>query len=315
MKKVLLFAVAFLVMFSCSKTNNDTTQNTQKPTVSWEANPNFDIMEIAVDMNAKVTVNVPEKASLFSITLSTLPVELIGVANKLIGTQANKATASKAGVLDLIGDNTAAQALKRIGFSSAVGTAAQDATVISLDFEKLLEELAGETPLSDQSVFTFKITVIDRTGAKLEKDIRFNWTSAPEISSTNTFPYALTPGTTTPLVLGIDAKGKIAGITIQFDGTAEPGILAWIKNRNKSVNSGSGVIDLMKEGTSTAFDLPTVSDIKDKKQFSLNLTRLMTQFSYEAQTPGTYMLLVAVVDALGKETQLSFSLSVALEAE
>ena len=116
-------------------------------------------------------------------------------------------------------------------------------------------------------------------------------------------------------MLGIDAKGKIAGITIQFDGTAEPGILAWIKNRNKSVNSGSGVIDLMKEGTSTAFDLPTASEIKDKKQFSLNLTRLMTQFSYEAQTPGTYMLLVAVVDALGKETQLSFSLSVALEAE
>lgn len=310
MKKVLLFAAAFLVMFSCSKNNNDTTPTTQKPTVSWEANPNFDIMEIAMDMNAKVAVNVPEKASAFSITLSTIPVELIGVANKLIGTQANKATAGKAGVLDLVGDNTAAQALKKMGFSSVVGTALQDATVITLDFEKLLEELAGDTPLANQSGFTFKIMVVDRTGNKLEKDIRFNWTSAPEISCTNTFPYELTLGTTTPLVLNIDAKGKIAGITIQFDGDAEPGIQAWIKNRNKSVNNGSDVIDLMKEGTATAFDLPAVSEIKDKMQFNLNLTRLMTQFSYEAQTPGTYDLLVTVVDALGKGMELSFDFSV-----
>ncbi len=305
MKKVLLFAAAFLVMFSCSK-NNASTDAAGKPSIAWESNPNFDIMEISVDMNAKVVVKLPEAASSFTITLSKLPVELIGVANKMIGIQANKATSSKAGILDMIEDSSVAQAVSRMSFSTSVGAALKSASSVTLDFTKLLEELASDSPLANQTGFTFKVAVVDRNGAKLEKDIRFNWTSAPEISCDYSFPYTLTPGTTTPLVLNIDAKGKIAGITIQFDGNAEKDILAWIKKRN----GGSEVIDLMKEGTATAFGLPAATDIKDKTQLNLNITSLMTNFSYEAKTAGSYDLLINVVDALGKETELSMEIKV-----
>jgi hypothetical protein len=305
MKKVLLFAAAFLVLLSCSK-NNASTDVAGKPSVAWEANPNFDVMEISVNMNAKVVVKLPEAASSFTVTLSKLPIELIGVANKIIGIQANKATSSKAGVLDLIEDSSVAQAANRMGFSTSVGAALKSVSSVTLDFSKLLEELAADSPLANQSGFTFKVAVVDRNGAKLEKDVRFNWTSAPEISSDYSFPYTLTAGTTTPLVLNIDAKGKIAGITLQFDGDAEKDILAWIKKRN----GGSEVIDLMKEGTATAFGLPAASDIKDKTQLNLNITNLMTNFSYEAKTAGSYYLLIKVVDALGKETMLSMEINV-----
>ena len=309
MKKVLYFAFAGLLLLGACSKNNASTDAAGKPSVVWEANPNFDVMEIAADMNAKVTVKLPESASSFTVTLSQLPVELIGVANKMIGIQANKATSSKPGVLDLIEDSAAAQAANRLGFSTSVGAALKSTSSVTLDFSKLLEELAADSPLANQSAFTFMVAVVDRNGAKLEKDIRFNWTSAPEINSDSSFPYSLTPGTTTPLVLKIDAKGKIAGITLQFDGKAEADILSWIKKRN----GGSEVIDLMKEGTATAFELPAISEIKDKTQFNLNITKLMTNFSYEAKTPGSYYFLVKVTDALGKETQLTFELSVPKE--
>lgn len=309
MKKVLYFAFAGLLLLGACSKNNASTDAAGKPSVVWEANPNFDVMEIAADMNAKVTVKLPESASSFTVTLSQLPVELIGVANKMIGIQANKATSSKPGVLDLIEDSAAAQAANRLGFSTSVGAALKSTSSVTLDFSKLLEELAADSPLANQSAFTFMVAVVDRNGAKLEKDIRFNWTSAPEINSDSSFPYSLTPGTTTPLVLKIDAKGKIAGITLQFDGNAEADILSWIKKRN----GGSEVIDLMKEGTATAFELPSASDIKDKTQFKLDITKLMTNFSYEAKTPGSYYFLVKVTDALGKGTQLTFELSVPKE--
>ncbi len=305
MKKVLFYALAGLLIFTaCSK--NNASGDTQKPSINWEANSSFAVMEISQTMDAKVTVKIPEKATSFKITLATIPVELIGVANRLIGTQGNKASATTAGVLDLIEDNTTVQTMSRIAFSTAVGETLKTLPAVTLDFAKLLEELAGDTPLANQSAFTFRVTVVDSTGAKLEKDIRFNWTSAPEITCSTNFPYLLSTGTTTPLVLNIDAKGKIAGITLQFDGDAEQGILSWIQNRNKTVNDGSAVIDLMKEGTGAAFNLPEPGDVKDKTQLSLNLTKLMTNFSFEAKTPGDYSFLVTVVDALGKNSAFPF---------
>ena len=39
----------------------------------------------------------------------------------------------------------------------------------------------------------------------------------------------------------------------------------------------------------------------------------MTNFSYEAKTPGSYYFQVKVTDALGKETQLAFELAVPAE--
>lgn len=309
MKKVLYFAFAGLLLLGACSKNNASTDAAGKPSVAWEANPNFDVMEIAKDMNAKVVVKLPESASSFTVTLSKLPVELIGVANKMIGIQANKATSSKPGVLDLIEDSAAAQAANRMGFSSSVGATLKSTSSVTLDFSKLLEELAADSPLANQSGFTFKVAVVDRNSAKLEKDIRFNWTSAPEIDCDYSFPYTLSSGTTTPLVLKIDAKGKIAGITLQFDGKAEADILSWIKKRN----GGSEVIDLMKEGTATAFELPAASTIKDKTLFNLDITKLMTNFSYEAKTPGSYYFQVKVTDALGKETQLVFALAVPAE--
>ena len=147
MKKVLYFAFAGLLLLGACSKNNASTDAAGKPSVAWEANPNFDVMEIAKDMNAKVVVKLPESASSFTVTLSKLPVELIGVANKMIGIQANKATSSKPGVLDLIEDSAAAQAANRMGFSSSVGAVLKSTSSVTLDFSNTRNRLRLQLPV------------------------------------------------------------------------------------------------------------------------------------------------------------------------
>lgn len=310
MKKLILCTAAVLAVLACQKA--PAVDNSTKPTVEWDANTTFSEMEISESMNAVVTVKFPEKVSAFRVSLTTLPVELIGVANQIISTSANKASGSKAGVLDLLEDASAAQKLQQMGFAGVVGANLKNATSCKLDFAKLIAALSSGTPLDNQTKFSFTIDVVDNAGNKLSKNnvIRFNWTSAPDIVSDFSFPYTLSKGTTEKLVLNIDAQGKIGGITLQYEGDGDPGIQAWIKNRNNN----STLIDLMAENTATAFGLPKVADLKDKVNVALDLTSFMTNCSYEVTKKGTTLpLTVKVVDNLGKEVEFSFAVLVPLD--
>ena len=306
MKKYLFFAVAVLLLAGCNKSGTD---NTQKPVASWSANEKFSEMEISSDMDAKVTLSVPEGVSALTIKVTKLPVELIGVANKMIGSSSNKGTAAKSPVFDLVNDATVVSSLTGIGFllgSPKTGTS------LTFDFSNLLEELSSDSVLENGSKFVFDLALSDKAGNTLNKTVRFNWTAGPEVDlvSNNKLPYSLVRGGSEPLVVKVTAYGKIAALTLSLDDCKDEGILNYIKRRNGTT---SVVIDLMNENSSSAFNLPAVKDLEGKTSAEINFTSLMQNFSYEASTTGTSMFFVLkVADELGKETEFSIGLVIPL---
>ena len=307
MKKYFLIALAALLLVGCQKNNQDSSQ---KPSIAWQANDSFSEMEIVKDMDAKLALSVPEGVSSFQITLS-IPSTLVGVANKMIGNSSNKGTAGKEPVMDLVNDATASSALTQMGFLSG---SPKTGTAFTLDFTKLLEELASDSPLDNASKFSFRISVTDKAQNTLSKDVRFNWTSGPEVelTSNNSLPYSLVRGGSEALVIKVTAFGKIAGLTFSLENCTDEGILNYIKRRS---GTSSAVIDLMNESTSSAFNLPAAKDLKGKTSVELTLTSLMQNFSYEASSTGTSMsFVVKVADELGKEAAFSFALAVPVPA-
>lgn len=306
MKKVFLFALMLLAL-SCGKKGLDL-----KPTALWESNPNFAEMEILEDMEAKVDFSVPEGVASFNVTVD-IPAEFLIPVNQMIGISGNKGTSAKKPVLDLVGDTQAVQTLRSIGFMGAAGTSLKDAKNVTLDFARLVFALIGDHAnlLQNATKFNFTVALKDNEANVLSSQVRFNWTSVPEITLTSgIIPFKLAKGTTEKLVLKLSANGKIDGVQLYFldmEGSAdEGGILAWIKKRN----NGSAVIDLIETDASKAFNLPAPSYFKGKTSVDLDLTRLMTDFSYEA-TPGASMLYcVKVTDQLGRPTEYSFLLNV-----
>lgn len=296
MKKYLIFAFAALLLLACQKNNQD---NSQKPAITWQANENFAEMEITTDMDAKVALSVPEGTASLKITVSKLPVELIGIANKLIGSSANKGTGSKSAVFDLIDDATAVSALSRIGFLSGNP---RTSNLFTLDFSKLLWELAADSPLENASKFVFDIALEDNAKHTLSKSVRFNWTSAPVIVKTPDGEILLAEEGAS-LTMAITAPGKIAKAVLSFSGlgSAQPdaGIVSYIKSFTK----GDAVVDLIENATvAKALSLPSGSAVKDQTSLSIDFSSLLLTLGIQANTKGSKTrLALQVVDALGKD--------------
>ena len=299
MKKILLMAVAAFALFGCNK--NNTVDNSQKPSVAWEANASFDEMEIATDMDARVVFTVPEGVSSLKITLS-IPATLIGVANKLIGTTSNKGTASRAPILDLVNDATAVSALKRIGFFPG---ATPDATFFSMDFTKLLNELAGDSVLDNASKFSFAISLVDKADNSLSKTVRFNWTSGPEITTIPEGKIDLNSESPS-LIMNIKAPGKIEKASITFSNLAgapgqNEGILAYIKSFTKD---GYAVDLIENPSVAKALGLPSGSDVKDKTELTIDFSSLFFALAIQAcEKDEETSMKIELSDALGKYTR------------
>ncbi len=295
MKNYFLVALAALLLAGCQKP----ADNTRKPSLAWQANDNFSEMEIAKDMDAKVSFNVPEFVSSFRITLS-IPSTLVGIANKLIGTPSNKGTATKSPVLDLVNDATAISSLTKIGFLSGPP---KNSTSFSLNFTRLLEELASDSILDNASKFIFAISLTDKAGNTLSKDVRFNWTSGPEVVLDPDWLVDLTDDNPS-LTMNITAPGKLAKVTLSFigplGGYPDTGIIAYIKSFTK----GDAVVDLIENATTAkALGLPSGSEVKDKTQIKIDFSTLLLSLSIQASDKGSQTLMtVYLEDALGKET-------------
>ena len=302
MKKYLLIAVAALLLMDCQKP----ADNTQKPSVTWQANDNFSEMEIMKDMDAKVAFSVPEWVSTFQITLS-IPNTLVGIANKMIGVSSNKGTASKSPVLDLVNDATAVSSLTKIGFLSG---SPKNSTSFSLNFTKLLEELASDSILDNASKFIFAISLSDKAGNTLSKDVRFNWTSGPEVVLDPDWLIDLTAGEPS-LTMNITAPGKISKVTVGFHGliggSPDAGIISYIQSYTK----GEPVVELVENATiAKGLSLPNGSDVKDKTQLKIDFSALLLSLSIQAKDKGSQTVMgVNVEDALGKEAYIDVVLA------
>lgn len=301
MKKILLMAVAALALLSCNK--NNTVDNSQKPSVTWEANASFDEMEISTDMDARVVFAVPKGVSSLKITLN-IPATLIGVANKLIGTTANKGTASKSPVFDLINDAAAVSSLRNIGFLAGNPGVQGD---FSFNFTKLLDELAGDSVLDNASKFSFVISLTDKADNSLSKTARFNWTSGPEITTVPEGEIDLNAESPS-LLMTIKAPGKIAKISITFSNFVgapgqNEGILAYIKSFTKD----GYTVDLIENpSVAKALGLPSGSEVQDKTQLSIDFSSLFFALAIQACDKDKKTIMkIEVLDTLGKGTNSS----------
>ena len=294
------------MIISCGKNGPDL-----KPSVKWESNPKFSETEILENMDAKVDFAVPEGVAAFTVTVD-VPSQFLIPVNNMVGISSNRGTSSKKAVLDLVGDATAVQALRSIGFLSVAGASIKDAQNLSLDFSKLVFAIIGTHAdlLSNATKFGFKVDLKDARDNALSNQLRFNWTSIPEISvESGAKHFSLVKGTTEKLSLKLEANGKIGGVQLYFDGAADEGILSWIKKRN----NGSAIIDLIETDASKAFNLPAPSYFKGKTTVSLDLTKLMTDFSYEVSPGASLSFCVKVTDQLGRYSEFPITLSVPVD--
>ena len=305
MKRIALFALAALTLVTgaCKKAPVD---NSSKPSMSWEANPSFTMMEIGTKMDAKVVFTVPEGVSSFVIKVTELPIDLRGILNKEIDKAENKAKEGSPAVLDLMSDNKFKQAFP--GFVSPSGLAGSKS--VTLDFAKLLNKLTEDQLLDNDARFTFEISMVDDAENQLKQTCRFRWTSAPEVSiepkSDNGYIVLYDEVDFKDYKVIVDAPGKVENIIITFGGSkADPEIISFIKGYTK----GDAVIDFSKDlKVATVLQIVgSAEDFTDKTNVVLTIGNLLNNISFRQSSTGSYSteMKIDVVDVLGKSTSFT----------
>ena len=300
MKRIALFALAVLAILvaACKKSPVD---NSSKPSVSWEANPSFAMMEIGVNMDAKVVFTVPQGVSSLVVKVSEIPIDLRGILKKEITSDENK----KDLILDLIRDTNLKSAFP--GFVTP-GTPV-GAKTVTLDFTKILNKLTEGQLMENDDRFTFEISMVDDDENKINQTARFRWTAAPEIT--------FEPARSSDVIYLIDteeytmandkvivkAAGKIENIVLYFNGSkADPALLDYIKGltkRDANIDFTQDEKVAKAKGLSNA-----VSDFKGKTDFTINLGNLLMDLALFQTSDKDYYtdMTVEVTDALGKKT-------------
>lgn len=308
MKRIVLFALAALALVTaaCKKTPVD---NSSKPSVSWEANPSFTMMEIGTKMDAKVLFTVPEGVKSLQIKVTELPIDIIGVINPTITNTENKAKAASPALLDLVGDQKFVSSFP--GFVSP--SSVSGAKSVTLDFSKILNKLSDGQVLDNDARFTFEIALMDNAENQVKQTCRFRWTAAPEITfepnrgSDVTMIYLTNSGNY--LVendkVNIRADGKVESIVISFEqagsGTpADTEILDYVKRFTK----GEATFDVVKnKNVAEAIGLiDSSADYAGKTEAVLDLGKMLKTFVLIQNNSCVTRMRVTVTDVLGKST-------------
>ena len=283
-RTVLLLAAALVVLGACKKTQPD---DSNKPTVAWEANPSFDLMEIGVNMDAKVSLTVPEGVESLVVRITEIPTDLSGNKNDLI--------------MDLVSDANIASAFS--GFVSPRQVSA--AKSVTLNFTPLLYKIAEGQLLNNDDRFTFELTMLDAAENKLAKTIRFRWTSGPEITWTPKDKKVVFKADTEeyPCKLAIVAPGRIESLVLSFEGTSEQSVDAGLMAYIKKV-AGGNAIDLIAQSTvAQKLSLPG-AEIKSKTALEIDLKTFLGNLSLVADGNGSStQMKIVIVDELGKSLE------------
>ncbi len=308
MKKYLFAAAALILALSCSKNQNTPVQPSTAPAFSWEANAGFELMEIEEDMSSVIAVSSESGIASFTVTFSTLPVELIGILNTMISVADNKATSSKAGVIDFVADGGATSKLS--GVLTPIGAGLKGAKSASFDIGALITKLCYGQILENGSRFALDIAVKDAEGQLTQKSATFKWTSAPEIVLNPSASTISLESSELEYQYNVDAPGKIAHVIISFTGNGDsepdPGIIALVKNYTKA-DASINLAEMPK--VAKVFGLPS-DNIVGQTALQIDLSTLLLQLSLSASQTGSETILnVEVKDQLGKVTRVEVGLA------
>lgn len=140
--------------------NPDTPENpdvqSTVPYLAWDANPDFEKMDIAEGMSVELMVYAPEKIKEFIVKVSD---NFKGAIQMLV---------PGAEYLDLINDEVAKEAL---GSMLPVGDQLLGKTEVTFSLSKLVPMIAAVGNQGEDYVFTLEVT--DEKGQKLVKDVYF----------------------------------------------------------------------------------------------------------------------------------------------
>ena len=294
MKRMILLAVAVLSLLALGACQQK--KESAKPTWGSAA---LKSVELGDNMEGKVTVSVPAGVASFTVTLTELPVELVGLVNRCIGVTANRASSSKAGVLDLVEDSALASS-EIARFFTPVGAKMSGATSVTLDLGGCLMYLMSGNDLPTGTRFVLDLSLTDKEGNTATQQEILRWTQAPYYQVTGSNPCELT---TTVGTLSVDlmAPGKLKVLTMSFGGDkASAFILNYVKNRNEQ----NTTVDLLGAAAEN-FGFSASAKATSVK---LDFTALVKSWSFDVEANTTTVVTLHAEDALGKSGDLELKL-------
>lgn len=294
MKRMTLMAVMVLSLLAFGACQQK--KESAKPT--WGATA-LRSVELGDNMEGKVTVSVPAGVASFTVTLTELPVELVGLVNRCIGITANRASATKAGVLDLVGD-TALASSEIARFFTPVGAKLTGATSVTLDLGGCLMYLMEGNDLATGTRFVVDLSLTDKEGNTATQQNSFRWTQAPYYTVTGSNPCELT-SSVGALSVELLVPGKLKALTMSFGGDkASAFILNYVKNRNEQ----STTVDLM----GAAADHFGFSASANATTVKLDFSALVKSWSFDVEASTVTVITLHAEDVLGKSGDLELKL-------
>lgn len=137
-----------------------------KPTLSWEANPDFSPMNIDSNLNADLVINAPEKIKTFVVTVDSP--ELSPTIADLAGFEYSGGTVD----MDLIGNQTLIETLAGMNLGLPLADEISGQTTVPFSLSGLVPLINIYTPApGTEHKFTLKVT--DEKGQYLEQMVVF----------------------------------------------------------------------------------------------------------------------------------------------
>ena len=291
--KRILFITAVLAagLFTSCKKNVDP----DLPAISWASNEKWAQMELAPGADGAISITAPGEIQSLTVSLNLGVYNIL--ANPYIGTTANKGSASKSPVLDIIDDSTVASFLKDLGMTG--GSGLRGKTIATLELVDILEKFITGQTIENNTAFSMDVNVTDKAGNVATKTAKFHFTSAPTYVWDGNSNFELVDlAAPVPAKIKVQAPGKIAELVITLDSGVKE-LENFIKNRT---GNGGTVINLVtddKVAESFKTYFPAGSNVTGKTDLILDFSFMYSQ-SYDFSA-GTNVFTIYTKDANGKE--------------
>ena len=297
MKKVLFIiaAAAALLAVACKKEKIDPT----KPSITWESNPGFAQAEMTNALDAMVSVAAPGLIQDLKLVLN------LGANNNLVNQyikiESNKSKSGSNPVLDLVGDDSAANLLGGLGMR--VGSSLRGRELVTLDLRKILERILLGQPVDNNTLFTIEVKVTDQANNTVSKTAKFHFTAAPTIS------WAKNPGfdevdvdaAAIECKVDIWAPGMIEKLTVKLENNAAPFLTTYVTKRTADSKTLLDLVENnLKDDEAFKGYFPRGAAVSGKDRVVLDFSFLY-DIKYDMEA-STNVFTVTVVDKNGKET-------------
>ena len=295
MKRILLFTMLAAALFCSCKKDKDTGA----PSVSWAANPNFAVMEIAPGADGAVAINAP---GLFeSITLTMNLGDYNVTANRYIDISNNAGGSGKSPVFDIIDDAKVASFLQGMGMTA--GSGLRGKSIATLDLLKILDVLLEGQPLKNNTSFSVAINILDKNGVGMKKpaEAKFHFTSEPSYSwdGNSAFEAVDLNAAKIPCKVKVNAPGKIQQLTVTLASNADPKLVEYVKNRTTGSSLTIDLVGDEKVADSFKDYFPSGKSVEGKTDVTLDFEFMFKQM-YDFGT-STNVFTIYAKDQNGKD--------------